>query len=93
VGEDAEFEVFFNNYSSISSPPRRVLYDLTPSGLLNQACLCSAKPSCSGVGTTGIMPIEMVTKPGVASSLDKIGLEGISQHIFSKLTRLFSFLE
>ena len=31
------------------------------------------------------MPIEMVTMPGVASSFDKIGLEGISQHIFSEL--------
>jgi hypothetical protein len=66
------------NYPSINSPVRRFLYDLTLSGLLNQACLCSAKPSCSGVGITGIIPIEMVTWPGIASSVEKIGLGKVS---------------
>jgi hypothetical protein len=67
-----------NIYSSIKFPVRRVLYDFTLSGLLTQACLCAVKPSCSGVGITGIMPIETVTWPGIASSLDTMGLGEVS---------------
>jgi hypothetical protein len=74
------------NYSSINSPVRRFLYDLTLSGLLNQACLCSAKPSCSGVGITGIMPIEMVSWPGIASSVEKMGLGKVSNKHLSSFT-------
>lgn len=48
------------------------------SGLLNQLCLRAAKPSISGGGITGIMPIEMVTRPGIASALEKMGLAAVS---------------
>jgi hypothetical protein len=69
-------------YLSITTQPsihqRMVLYDFTLSGLLTQVCLCAVKPSCSGVGITGIMPIETVTWPGIASSFEMMGLEMVS---------------
>lgn len=60
--------------SSINSPVRRILYDFTPSGFLNQVCLCRAKLSISGVGITGIIPNLMIALPGNASTFDMTGL-------------------
>lgn len=51
-----------------------ILYDVMPSGFLNQVCLCAAKLSISGAGITGIIPILTMILPAKASTFDMTGL-------------------